>query len=73
MLISSVSMAFAANSAVTTKTITAAPLTSKVLVNAAVKPFEAYTINGREYFKLDNLAYALLNTKKPSLADKEIC
>lgn len=44
--------------------ITAAPNTSKVLVNGANTAFDAYTINQNNYFKLRDLAMALNGTAK---------
>jgi len=40
------------------------PTTSKVLVNGKVVEFEAYNINGYNYFKLRDLAQAVNNTEK---------
>jgi len=40
------------------------PTSSKVLVNGKVVEFEAYTINGNNYFKLRDLAQAVNNTEK---------
>lgn len=51
----------ASESSVTEK---AAPTTSNVLVNGISISFEAYTINGSNYFKLRDLAQAVNNTEK---------
>ncbi|MEN2776270.1 hypothetical protein ABCY62_14690 [Acetivibrio clariflavus] len=40
------------------------PTTSKVLVNGKAVEFEAYNINGNNYFKLRDLAQAVNNTEK---------
>ncbi|HHU83455.1 MAG TPA: hypothetical protein GXZ26_10680 [Firmicutes bacterium] len=40
------------------------PTTSKVLVNGKVVEFEAYNINGYNYFKLRDIAQAVNNTEK---------
>lgn len=42
----------------------AVPTTSNVLVNGISISFEAYTINGNNYFKLRDLAQAVNNTEK---------
>ncbi|MBE6913811.1 MAG: hypothetical protein E7472_02610 [Ruminococcaceae bacterium] len=42
----------------------ALPTTSKVLVNGAEVSFDAYNINGNNYFKLRDLAYVLNGTQK---------
>ncbi len=42
----------------------AAPTSSKVLVNSAAQDFDAYTINGNNYFKLRDLAFVLNGTVK---------
>jgi len=39
--------------------ITVNPTTSKVLVNGKIVEFEAYNINGYNYFKLRDLAQAV--------------
>lgn len=44
--------------------ITALPMTSQVLVNGTPVNLEAYTINGNNYFKLRDIAYALNGTEK---------
>jgi len=44
--------------------ITVNPTTSKVLVNGKIVEFEAYNINGYNYFKLRDLAQAVNNTEK---------
>ena len=43
---------------------TATPTTSKILVNGAEKSFEAYNIDGNNYFKLRDLAFILSGTGK---------
>lgn len=48
----------------TNKKLTANPTSSKVLINGKSVAFEAYTINGNNYFKLRDLAMALRNTNK---------
>lgn len=45
-------------------TATAAPTASKVLVNGAAISFDAYNIDGNNYFKLRDLAYALNGSAK---------
>lgn len=40
------------------------PISSKILVNNDEIAFEAYTINGNNYFKLRDIAYVLKGTKK---------
>ena len=47
-----------------TKTVTAIPIKSKVYVDGSEKSFEAYTINGNNYFKLRDIAMVLNGTKK---------
>jgi len=44
--------------------VKAKPTTSKVLVNGKAVEFEAYNINGNNYFKLRDLAQAVNNTEK---------
>ncbi len=44
---------------------TAAPTSSAVLVNGTPVKFQAYTINGNNYFKLRDLAMALRGSSKP--------
>ena len=46
------------------KVITAKPTSSKVLVNGKAVTFEAYTINGNNYFKLRDFAQAVNKTEK---------
>lgn len=46
------------------KIITANPTTSKVIVNGSEVSFEVYNINGNNYFKLRDFAYAVNNTEK---------
>ncbi|WP_110462798.1 PDZ domain-containing protein [Ruminiclostridium sufflavum] len=48
----------------TAETVTATPTASKVLVNGSSVSFEAYTINGNNYFKLRDLAKVLSGTGK---------
>lgn len=43
---------------------TATPSVSKVLVDGKVVPFEAYTINGNNYFKLRDIAMAVNGTER---------
>lgn len=43
---------------------TAAPTASTITINGTVVSFDAYTIDGSNYFKLRDLAYALSRTKK---------
>ena len=45
-------------------TVEAVPTTSTVLVNGTSIEFEAYNINGNNYFKLRDLAQAVNNTEK---------
>lgn len=47
-----------------TDNITAAPTTSKVLVNGAAVEFDAYTINGNNYFKLRDVAKIVSGSEK---------
>lgn len=47
-----------------TPTLTATPTASKVLVNDTNISFDAYTINGNNYFKLRDLAKVLSGTEK---------
>ena len=47
-----------------TKTVTATPTKSKVYVDGLEKSFEAYAINGNNYFKLRDIAMVLNGTKK---------
>jgi thiol-disulfide isomerase/thioredoxin len=44
--------------------LTATPTASKVIVNGAETAFDAYTINGNNYFKLRDLAYVINGTAK---------
>jgi hypothetical protein len=46
------------------KTVQAAPTSSKVMVNGKAVEFEAYNINGNNYFKLRDLALAVNGTDK---------
>ena len=46
------------------KTLRAVPTTSAVLVNGGEVDFDAYNIEGANYFKLRDLAYALRETEK---------
>ncbi|MPM31549.1 hypothetical protein SDC9_78104 [bioreactor metagenome] len=48
----------------TTQTVTATPTASKVLVNGSSVSFDAYTVNGNNYFKLRDLAKVLSGTGK---------
>jgi hypothetical protein len=59
MLLSAVSAAPAAAASVT-----AAPTTSAVLVDGQERKFEAFRINGNNYFRLRDVAYALRGTVK---------
>ncbi len=45
------------------ETVSAKPAASKVLVNGKSKSFEAYNINGNNYFKLRDIAYVLKDTE----------
>ncbi len=47
----------------TTATVTATPSKTKVTVNKKAKTFEAYTINGEDYYKLIDLAYVFKKTR----------
>ena len=47
----------------TTATVTATPSKTKVTVNKKAKTFEAYTMNGEDYYKLIDLAYVLKKTR----------
>lgn len=47
----------------TTATVTASPCKTKVTVNKKAKTFEAYTINGEDYYKLIDLAYVFKKTR----------
>ncbi|MDE6931124.1 MAG: copper amine oxidase N-terminal domain-containing protein [Oscillospiraceae bacterium] len=49
---------------VSTDPVTAAPTASTVLVNGEKKAFDAYNIEGSNYFKLRDLAYVLNGTDK---------
>jgi len=42
----------------------AVPTSSKVVVNGSIIPFDAYNINGSNYFKLRDLAYAVNGSAK---------
>lgn len=44
--------------------ISAVPISSSVLVDGQTIVFDAYTVNGNNYFKLRDIAYALSNTEK---------
>ncbi len=44
--------------------VTATKTASKVTVNGEVESFDAYTINGNNYFKLRDIAYVLSGTEK---------
>ncbi len=46
------------------ETMTATKTASKVTVDGVVKSFDAYTINGNNYFKLRDIAYILSGTAK---------
>jgi len=46
------------------ETVQAAPTSSKVMVNGKAVEFEAYNINGNNYFKLRDLALAVNGTEK---------
>lgn len=46
------------------KVITAKPTSSKVIINGKAVTFEAYTINGNNYFKLRDIAQAVNKTEK---------
>jgi len=46
------------------ETVTATPTASKVLVNGSSVSFDAYTVNGNNYFKLRDLAKVLSGTGK---------
>ena len=46
------------------QTATAAPTVSKVLVNGAATSFDAYNINGNNYFKLRDIANTVNTSKK---------
>jgi len=50
--------------AVVPKTLSAVPTTSAVLVNGSELDFDAYNIEGANYFKLRDLAFALRETDK---------
>lgn len=45
-------------------TVTAAPMASKVMVNGVEKSFDAYNINGNNYFKLRDLATVVNGSEK---------
>ncbi len=47
------------------ETYTANKTTSRILVNGEEINFQAYNINGNNYFKLRDIAYILQNTEKP--------
>ncbi len=47
------------------QTATALPTAAKVTVNGAVVEFDAYNINGNNYFKLRDIALALNDSEKP--------
>lgn len=55
---------FCVHIADTAKEISVAPTTSRILVNGKAVEFEAYNINGYNYFKLRDLAMAVNNTEK---------
>lgn len=44
--------------------VTAIPTDSRITVNGEVKPFQAYEIDGFNYFKLRDIAYSISGTKK---------
>ncbi len=46
------------------ETATALPTSAKVTVNGTVVEFDAYNINGNNYFKLRDIAFALNDTEK---------
>lgn len=52
------------DSDLTTDTLTAQPTASKVLVNGTETSFDAYMINGNNYFKLRDLAKVVSGTEK---------
>ncbi len=49
---------------ITQEAVTAMKTASKVTVDGTVKSFDAYTINGNNYFKLRDIAYILSGTEK---------
>jgi hypothetical protein len=53
-----------ANTVITPAPVTAVPTSSTVLVNGEAIPFDAYNINGNNYFKLRDLAFVLNGTNK---------
>lgn len=53
-----------AAAAVAMQTVQAIPTASKVLVNGVETAFESYTIDGYNYFKLRDIAYALNGTNR---------
>lgn len=57
-------MKAAAQSAIPAQVLKATPTASKVLVNGKTISFDAYTINGNNYFKLRDLAKAVNGTQK---------
>lgn len=60
-----ISLIFAVTPAVfAADTVTAKPISSTVLVNGENVAFDAYNINGNNYFKLRDLAYILSGTAK---------
>lgn len=48
----------------TSTSLAALPTSSKVLVNGSEKAFDAYSIEGNNYFKLRDLAFVLNGTGK---------
>lgn len=61
---SEVKIWFAIGGSAPSNTLTAQPTASEVTVNGAPKVFEAYLIEGNNYFKLRDLAYVLNGTEK---------
>jgi hypothetical protein len=57
-------LGIAATPALATSTLSANPTASTVYVDGAAKAFEAYIINGNNYFKLRDLAYVMNGTAK---------
>lgn len=64
MIMSSGVVAAQATSVASVSTVTANPTSSKVLVNNEEIAFQAYTINGNNYFKLRDIAMALKDTNE---------
>ena len=46
------------------QTVTASPTNSKITIDGVEVKFEAYNINGNNYFKLRDIAYSLTDTQK---------